>query len=442
MPQTKPTSEQVTFLASGTGASQRTVLDKLRDVVSVKDFGAVGNGVADDTAAIQAAINTGKSVCFTEGTYLANNLTQSVVGQRLYSFEDAIMQKNANGILLTSSGRGMMCEGVKFNGNVAFTGDCVKTTGDNCVFTNCSIWSKYGFGLLAEGNGTRITGTSDIYFSDDAAGCAICLGNTSADTNYHQIIGITTSTSVNGLLVRRANGSLTASQVGSVDMNTGAMYVSNCRINGTLNIPRSFAQIDNCTISGNVTIGDGVTTVSGIGFGPNVFMQSGTTLTINALVRESSIHTNQLINTTVVDNLTGTAGDIDNCIFTKPTSYVATWTSTGTAPVLGNGTLTGKYIRNGRTVLVTVELLLGSTSTTGTGDWRFALPTTVTTPWLGSASMNDTGTQAYVGTVLAVNGQSYAVVTANAAGGNVGAAIPFTWVSTDVLRFTVEYESV
>jgi hypothetical protein len=52
---TKPTSEQVTFLAAGSGASQRTVLDKLRDVVSVKDFGAVGDGVANDTAAFNAA---------------------------------------------------------------------------------------------------------------------------------------------------------------------------------------------------------------------------------------------------------------------------------------------------------------------------------------------------------------------------------------------------
>jgi hypothetical protein len=59
---TKPTAEQVTFKSQGLGAVTRTVESKLGDVVSVKDFGAVGDGVADDTAAFQAAISSSANI--------------------------------------------------------------------------------------------------------------------------------------------------------------------------------------------------------------------------------------------------------------------------------------------------------------------------------------------------------------------------------------------
>jgi hypothetical protein len=64
---------QVTYTPAGTGAVPTNVQTKLRESVSVKDFGAVGNGVADDGAAIRLAIASvtanGGQVYFPAGTY-------------------------------------------------------------------------------------------------------------------------------------------------------------------------------------------------------------------------------------------------------------------------------------------------------------------------------------------------------------------------------------
>lgn len=79
-------SNDISFQAAGTNAVARTAQSKMRDVVSVKDFGAVGDGVTDDTAAIQAALTAaeGGTLYGPEGTYIITatiNLPSNILVQ-------------------------------------------------------------------------------------------------------------------------------------------------------------------------------------------------------------------------------------------------------------------------------------------------------------------------------------------------------------------------
>jgi hypothetical protein len=100
---TKASSASLAFLQAGTGAVARYAQDKMRDVVSVKDFGATGDGVTDDTAAIQAAIeaiNTagGGEVRFPAGTYNITTPLKSYGGVSLVGAnqKNTIIQKTTS----------------------------------------------------------------------------------------------------------------------------------------------------------------------------------------------------------------------------------------------------------------------------------------------------------------------------------------------------------
>jgi hypothetical protein len=65
-------------VATATGSTAaRTLANRFSDVINVKDFGAVGDGVANDTAAIQAALSagSGSTVYIPPGIYLVSSLT-------------------------------------------------------------------------------------------------------------------------------------------------------------------------------------------------------------------------------------------------------------------------------------------------------------------------------------------------------------------------------
>lgn len=75
----------VGFQQAGAGSVHRTAQDKMREHVSVKDFGAVGNGIAIDGGLIQAALNSGaKSVYAPAGTFLLDHDLEVPAGVELY----------------------------------------------------------------------------------------------------------------------------------------------------------------------------------------------------------------------------------------------------------------------------------------------------------------------------------------------------------------------
>lgn len=88
------------------------------------------------------------------------------------------------------------------------------------------------------------------------------------------------------------------------------------------------------------------------------------------------------------------------------TSYTPAWTSTGTQPSLGNGTLTGSYVRIGDTVSFQMLLTIGSTTSIGTGTYALSLPFTTGAPLLATALIDNGATTAYPAIGAAASGLS------------------------------------
>jgi hypothetical protein len=96
-------SDAIGFLQAGTGAVARTVQAKLRDEVSVKDFGAVGDGVTNDLTSIRAALAAvgaagGGTVYFPRGTYMVSDYLTVPSNTRLVgeSKNSVVLRASAN----------------------------------------------------------------------------------------------------------------------------------------------------------------------------------------------------------------------------------------------------------------------------------------------------------------------------------------------------------
>jgi hypothetical protein len=150
-------------------------------VINVKDYGAVGDGLTDDTLAIRLAITKGSRVYIPAGTYLTETITfpynyypnvtpnskpLEIIGQS--STNTTLLQKVANQTLVQfdgypSYGHTFSNFSIKPNANsntgvaIDMTG-CLKTKVENILFiNNGNGYFDQGVALHAEKNGAYIT---------------------------------------------------------------------------------------------------------------------------------------------------------------------------------------------------------------------------------------------------------------------------------------------
>jgi len=76
-------SGNINYNQGGTGAQTRSVESKLQEFVSVKDFGAVGDGVTNDAAAFNAALSASNTVIVPHGEYRIGSTVTVNANQRL-----------------------------------------------------------------------------------------------------------------------------------------------------------------------------------------------------------------------------------------------------------------------------------------------------------------------------------------------------------------------
>jgi hypothetical protein len=153
------------YVPLGTGSVSRPVRDKLDDVVSVRDFGAIGDGIVDDTLAIQRALAAHRAVFLPAGTWRTSGTLTLGYGQTLYGVGEAsIIQARAaafdpvnlpaypsgfNAIEVVDSYAAVRnlrivggASGIKLYGR---DGPCVKN-----VIENLSIWDSV-IGIVLDG---------------------------------------------------------------------------------------------------------------------------------------------------------------------------------------------------------------------------------------------------------------------------------------------------
>lgn len=314
-----------------TGATTRTLLNKLADTVSVKDFGAVGNGTTDDSGAIQAAINSlsssGGTLYFPSATGYVVNTTVNVTSSNLIidfngqsvNFKSTFVKPGSGepslySIMFYITGTNVtMINGKLGNGSYTDGGSYIwfASGANNGTVDNCQH-----FGLPYNGSNsvaiqTR-TGTSGIrivnnYFFN-CAGSVSLQGSNGIVDNCTSVITSAQPTSVAG----------TSDQAYGIDGSDGNA-ITNCRVDRSVGAPVCGSNIGANTSSTNFVISGN--RVTGLIQGVGIYINSSNYGVVTDNIISGSGYTTT--GAWSMARITGSSINFVNNTFTNPpTGYI------------------------------------------------------------------------------------------------------------------------
>ncbi|HGM5182285.1 TPA: glycosyl hydrolase family 28-related protein [Pseudomonas aeruginosa] len=411
--------------ADGTvGAGIREINAKIGVIVT--DYGAKGDGVTDDTDSIKDAITAagvGGDVIFPEGTYLITDKLTSLTSQRWLGRggqRATTLKKGAN-IDMVEVGTLSTILDINLEGvGATYSGKGFRiTSGFSQTITRCRAVNMGGEPLYFDtnaGGGANVTVFEGYPVDTDAyAGCAIA-GDTAPHPRFFR-----------GMWLSGANFAL-----GPGAGNGGSMsefYIRDLRYDAT----STLFHISNgrcATLGATTTLKGFDHSIDGVAFAGPVALDSAQGINLGPSCS--------------VPTFTENPSNCQyNSVYVQRRTYTPTWTQTSATPSVGNGTLTGNYIRHGYQCMVEIELIAGSTTTFGDGStaYRFSLP------FPGHLSFNQRGfpvrifdTSAgadFTGWASIGAGQDYITISVGAQ--QVRATSPMTWANGDTLQCSFSY---
>lgn len=480
-------SDNVGFIQTGNGAVKRSVADKLRDTINIMDFGAVGDGVTDDLDAVLAFVAEcrarnvkgvfearpyyigGGSIDISgvtlEGVYRGH---RNVAGTRIIGDGTAIILSQDNistpnhyfdlkNIRVEKALTGLSIRYGLYSrltnidifepqGDGWLLGDASLSVGTLGVYADrVNVWNSKGDGLKIQG---ATWNNSNVFFRcwlQTASPDKSCV-DLSVDGGFGALSNRFVKSQLSGvgagMTIRRA-GALVLDQMymetqgpairilGSAQLEVRSPVFGSLVNNNVYSEPNYIHHVSGTgrvyLVNPWITLGSGSDQDSLALAGsdePGDFFLNIDGLTTSAIsasgweLLRSNLHQS-------------------NINMSVRSTHATVWSTSGTAPEVGNGTLSMTVNRNGTTVTVTLRLVFGTTTTSGPGGWTFTLPYAVRSLATG-VGYALSGHTRY--TVLAsLSGTTLSLWIPNTSN-SVSANQPFTWSAGDSLAITTTYQ--